>query len=176
MIIVPKHISSVTLFDRKGNTQTFPSKKRALKALGLTWIIKNVGPNFNVAVKSFNEAVIDIIPFEYILRDDVGETLVAKDFQGLRQQKRYWEPIVNNSPTIPGTAKPKAGTHYYRRIRHANARRNAVTFVEEGEVAVRPARNARNLPNNWDDYYPSCKDHHSWKQYRKQQWRVKKGD
>lgn len=45
------------------------------------------------------------------------------------------------------------GHHYFRRIGTTGERRLAQCLApEDGEVAPRAARNARNIPNSWDDY------------------------
>lgn len=63
---------------------------------------------------------------------------------------------------------------YYRRIQTTNERRWAHAWDDE-EVTpkYRAARNAKNLPNSWDDYRIDSRYNHNWKRYRKHQWKEK---
>ncbi|WP_157058441.1 hypothetical protein [Azoarcus sp. CIB] len=43
---------------------------------------------------------------------------------------------------------------------------------EGGEVAARAERNARNLPNNWDDFRVASREDRSWKRHRRTRWKT----
>lgn len=63
-------------------------------------------------------------------------------------------------------------SRFYRRIRTTHERRWAHAWDdEEFAPKVRSRRNARNLPNSWDDIPRFDWRHRSWKRYRKHQWK-----
>ncbi|MDO8415592.1 MAG: hypothetical protein Q7S87_05210 [Agitococcus sp.] len=179
MVIVPPPLSAVSLFSRDGFVRQFSSAESLLAYRGYAWLVNNIGPNFRIAVGT--PPSVEYVSYPFVLRDDSGDTVTVPDIvQATLAYKKDYRPyrfryaFQRNSPTVSGTAKPKAGTFFYRRISHMNARRGAETFAEEGEVPTRGKRNQQNLPNPWDDYRASSFDHDSWKQYRRQQWREKK--
>lgn len=82
----------------------------------------------------------------------------------------YWTRLypgyVRRRGPVHGIRKWRGGGHYFRRIHTTPERRQAALVVyEDGEVAARPARNLRNLPNSWDDY-ARCVER-SWKSQHK---------
>lgn len=188
MYQIPAHETAVTLFSRDGDVWAYPTLKAALKALGRSWIARNVGPHFRVfdyVSRRFDtqkegwvyEPVYD--EHAFIMRDDAGAVVTLVDFQPLvarRRRKSRWSFALdtwNGEGPVPGVHKPSAGRHYFRRPQSANERRQAgLVLVEEGEVAPRPARSANSLPDAYDDYGIAAREDRSWKRNRNTRWKA----
>lgn len=178
MHLIPRYRSSVTLFSHQGNIMVFETMQHALRVLGFRWIRERVGRNFyefsHTEVESVSGARTPVYDrFEYVMRDDFGEPLVASDFAKFRASRRWFCAFDawNGSGPVPGVHKCNAGAHYCRRIRYVGQRRQAIPDVTEGELGPRGKRSIRNLPDAWDDYYPRNRLDRNWKQFRKNQWR-----
>ena len=185
MKVIPPYQTTVTLFGLDGTVLHFKSLKRALKALGFNWICEKVAREFCLfkgccAVGADSPLLPTYVGSAFIMRDDNGLPLTADDFKELVQERKKlsrWrarQKLLENwygKGPVPFVHKRSAGQHTYRRIRHANARRQAVEVAEEGEIAPRARRNLKNLPNNWDDYLVAAREIRSWKRFRKHQWK-----
>jgi hypothetical protein len=69
-----------------------------------------------------------------------------------REGDAAWRGYEFRRTPVPGV-HAYHGASCFRRVRTTAERRMAALVLrEEGEVAPRAARNARNLPNSWDDY------------------------
>lgn len=186
MHIIKPYETSVTLFHRDGQVSVYKSMKEAYRKLGYRWIAENVGKNF----REFDRLRTDYSPEgavpvservyferEYIMRGDFGQILTAKDFEHLRpsfrgflRYRNYY--LWNGEGPVPGTGCGRKWGRCFRRLSHmAQRRQAALVLKEEGEVAPRAARNARNLPNPWDDYNVAARENRNWKQFRKHQWK-----
>lgn len=77
---------------------------------------------------------------------------------------------------VPLTGNRRRYWRYFKRFRHFQERKEA-SFCEvddealEFGVRARAKRNARNLPNPWDDYVRHRSTHTSWKKSRRHQWK-----
>ena len=169
MHIIRQHQTSITLFERNGDVVVFRSMKEAIKKLGYSWIRSNVGPHFRIFLGG------PYINYQYILRNDVGETVTAESFADVRIKpggkypKR--QPLNWDVPgPVPFTGRCSSG-HYFRSIRYINAKRAAQYVLEEGEIAPRASRTRKVLPDAWDDFVILSRRHRSWKQFRRTQWR-----
>lgn len=188
MHYIKPYQTAVTLFGCDGSCYVYESLKTALKALGFSWISHHVGREFktyqsarlNSVYNPKTKKLIEVLsPFsyvyaEFIMRDDFGEPVTALDFDRIRAKKKYRSycyALWNGEGPVPGTAKGKAGSHHYRRIRCKNALLAAECFEEEGEAAPRADRNQGNLPNSWDDYHVSGRRNNNWKRFRKTRWK-----
>ncbi|MFL9881327.1 hypothetical protein PQR63_23220 [Herbaspirillum rhizosphaerae] len=165
MHIIHQHQTSVTLFERNGNFVVFRSMKEVLKKLGYPWINSNVGPHFRIFTG------IAYKDYQYILRNDLGETVTAESFIALhvKSVQKYRTHRFEHGP-VPGTGNGKP-SRYFRNIRYINARRAAQYFANDGEITPRAARTINLLPDAWDDLKISSRRFRSWKQFRKTQWR-----
>lgn len=84
----------------------------------------------------------------------------------------YWYRLYNKiyvyrDGPVPYVGKRNHG-HYYRRMKTTQERRWSYSAVVDG-VPWRARRNARNLPNPWDDIVIGRLK--NWKKYRKTQWK-----
>lgn len=184
MHVIPPHQSAVSLFNREGLVRTYASKVEALRELGYSWISRNVGQDFRrfshverFAFDVFGDPIYQT--FDYVLRDEHGQALTAADFWPLTGGDRRIVPWVNprylcwnGEGPVPGTAKRSGGYRYFRRIHTYPSRRDAWHCADEGEPAVRAARNAANLPTNYDDIQRGRQ--RSWKEHRKTQWKERR--
>ncbi len=77
-----------------------------------------------------------------------------------------WRGYRFRTGSVPGVGRRRGGS-YFRHMHTTQERRLSVHVVyEDGEVACRPSRNFRNLPNAWDDYSRGT-TRRSWKTQRK---------
>lgn len=143
--------------------------KETLKKLSYSWIASNVGPHFH----AFTGA--GYVDYQYILRNDVGETITAESFFSLRGKSagqcrpRRFQRWNGHGP-VPGTGRSRV-SHYFRNIRYINAKRAAQYLADEGESAPRATRSVNLLPDAWNDLKIYSRRFRSWKQFRKTQWR-----
>lgn len=193
MHVIRQYQTAVTLFKRNGDVVLYPSMKAAFQQLGHTWIAANVGPHFRTFSHHVYIAYDGRIArhrseiggparqcfiyaeYEYIMRSDMGDPLTAESFAFLRakrsihhanRQFRHW----NGDGPVPGTGKP-TGSHYFRNIRHVNAKRGAQHLATEGEISPRAKRTMNTLPDAWDDLPVAARRCRNWKRYRKNQYR-----
>ncbi len=181
MVVIPAYQTAVTIFGRDGSVRVFPSKQSARRDLGLSWIRKNVGPNFqvfshtsNLGGKVFERHAV-YIDHPYVMRDGFGGTLTAENFTissprrsswSLYRRCRFW----NGEGPVPGLFRWHGG-HYFRRPQTLNDRRHAIALTDDGEVPPRARRNQRNLVNANDDLRIGARDIRNWKRYRRTQWK-----
>ena len=83
-----------------------------------------------------------------------GRVLVErKERTRYRYLSRWKFPVYCGVGPVPGVRKWRGGRRCMRRMKTTGEQRlNALVLREEGEVAVRAARNAHNLPSSWDDH------------------------
>lgn len=185
MHYVPLYETSVTLFASDGGVRAYHSLKEALNSLGRRWIAANVGPHFRVfrhisrhfdTQREIWVRTPEYDDYDFIMRDDAGDVVTAATFDPLvaKRHGRSWFECRygtwNGEGPVPGTRRRRGG-HYYRHPKTMSERRQAVlVLVEDGEVPPRPARDAKNLPNAWDDYCVASRDDRNWKRFRQHQW------
>lgn len=188
MHYIPAYESAVTLFSRAGDVWAFRNKREAVKELGLNWISKHVGAHYRectgmrwkfephlgkfASVPTYEDSV-------FIMRDDAGKPVTYSTLQAelpRRPYVPYWRRHLESwhgTGPVPGTAKSKAGKHYYRRPKTmSELRAAALVLTEEGEVAPRARRTKRYLPTSWDDVYIAARHVKNWKRQRKTRWKA----
>lgn len=179
MFVIHPPASGVSLFGHAGLVRRFTSKADALAHLGYSWIDSNVGAHFREFKYSeylAGEVAHVCLHHPYVMRDDEGQPLVAWDFRGLLVSKlpRYRYSWAFHFWNGDGPV-PYAGRRgNYQMFRHPGThglRRDAISFKEEGEPAVRAKRAANNLQTAWDDICRTDCESRCWKDYRKTQWR-----
>lgn len=165
---IPPYQPAIKIFSHAGLVATCDSLEAALSFLGDSWV--------EAYVYAYRFGELACKP-GFILRTEAGEEVAPEAILSLYRARmvfrgRRWRSFNewNGTGPVPGTGRPRGG-HYYRRIRNANERRQAFWIAEEGEVAPRPARNFKNLPDNWDDYRVSARESRSWKRFRKTQYK-----
>lgn len=195
MHIIPRRPRGVTLFSSTGEVQHFVSFTDAQRRLGMRWIAANVSAQFrtydHTVWHTASGRLSYLQPYDvaaypeqhyltahFIMRDDAGVAVTAADFQTEKRFVRKWGwayrlRFWNGEGPVPGVHRQRAGYHYCRRVSHMNARRGAETFVDEGEVPPRFARQVHALPQPYDDYMVAAREDRSWKRHRKTQWKAK---
>lgn len=196
MHIVKKYQTAVTLFQRDGVVRRFASLKEVRQALGLHWISHNVAEHFRTFshVSWRYPAEWRVLPdgsqeplkyervykdAQYIMRDDAGKPVTysmfysdfrkARPWYGYRKILKSW----HGEGPVPGTGKSaRRRRRRDRALSYINAFRGAVTFYEEGEVAVRPRRAKSLCADPWDEYFNKVDQaDRNWKRYRNTQWK-----
>ncbi len=110
-------------------------------------------------------------PCEFIIRDTYGNKLTKHEMEPFFYEA-YREHYRNKNQRQGRKTNWCYGR--YRTLNSSNERRSAWVNEDDGEPAIRGARNANNLPNSWDD--DSSQDaEKSWKKQskRRHQWRPK---
>lgn len=83
-----------------------------------------------------------------------GRVLVEEEGRN-RPRYQLWRSrfVYCGVGPVPGVRKWRGGRRYIRRMKTTAERRlNALVLREEGEVTIRAARNAHNLPDSRDDF------------------------
>lgn len=107
---------------------------------------------------------------EFVLRDSFGDILDPEDIKkAYRKDKPYRYPRWANHH--PGS-KPSMGWWIRRPKTIQEARWVNAWDDEEFAPRVRARRNAKNLPNAWDDEHRSDLAIRNWKQFRRTQWKT----
>lgn len=82
-----------------------------------------------------------------------------------RRWRTRWLKDWNGEGPVPGTGKRGSYSRHYKKPKTQAERRWAVWEVEDGEPAIRAARQAHYLPTRWDDCYRRVE--RSWKSQHK---------
>jgi len=177
-------MNKITLHHIDGFIWSYKDLKDAYEKLGKSFIYRKIGFQFNYYVPEWKPSVYRVVAgykhihADFILRDDAGKELTSDDFLEFSNyqydyKKRY---IVRGTGPVPGIKKRKH-SKFYRKPRTIQERRkNSISEIFEYEdlvinIKIRARRNAKNLPNSWDDIYRANYKNNSWKKYRKQQWK-----
>jgi len=165
---IPPYKPTIKIFSHAGLVSTCASLEAALNFLGDSWV--------EAYVYAYRFGELACKP-GFILRTEAGEEVAPGAILSLYRERYVFRgrrgraiDQWNGIGPVPGTGRYRGG-HFYRRIRHANARRQAFWIAEEGEVAPKPARSFKNLPDNWDDYHVSARKNRNWKRFRKTQYK-----
>ena len=105
---------------------------------------------------------------EYILRDSFGDNIDPKIVYDAYHEKN---PRYHYRPRwIPGAKRTWHRGANLRLLHTTPERRWAHAWDDEDDAPkCRASRNAKNLPNSWDDYWRY--NQKSWKKFRKTQWK-----
>ena len=167
---------AIKVFSHAGLVGTYASLEAAIDALGASWLEEYASSHY---IPKSHLAIFGrpgfVTPF--VLRTEEGEAIPPEAILAIYRARivfrgRRWRALNkwNGTGPVPGTGRRRGG-HFYRRVRHANERRQAFWVAEDGEVAPRPARRFKNLPDNWDDHQVSARESRSWKRFRKTQYK-----
>lgn len=180
-MFTPPRRAPVRLLSACGQVWTYPSLLAFVKAHGLDWIARSIGPHFRVSecLSGTYERIERHHPF--VLRSAVDEILSLEDCRRASWEAEPRRPrwlardeFWNGVGPVPGTGKRPAGQHYFRRIRTFGSHRAAAGVDhQQGEPAFRAARHAY-LPTAWDDPAVSARRDRSWKRHRRTRWKESK--
>jgi len=107
---------------------------------------------------------------EYMLCDSLGDAIDRKWVATLYQKTHQYRGHCYPNPCHPGAKRRNYS--YYRHPQTTQERRWADAWDdEEFAPKCRATRNARTLPNCWDDFVRSNHRNRTWKHYRKHQWK-----
>jgi len=171
----PEH--PITLISDTGQHRKYPSPVALINALGLPWLLANVGSHFREVCWEAGELISLCRP--YILRTDFGEILTVQECREALHLAPlpwpyHWRPALrswNGCGPVPYVHRRRYG-RYHRRIATRGEHRAAANVLpEEGEPPFRGARNPRNLPSAWDDRPISGRADRSWKRFRTTRWK-----
>ena len=192
MHIVPDFPTSVYLIENTGTYWVYRNLTHAADELNrLHFFIpgrRYIG-KFHREVISLFEWMDDcyrseIINYQFILRGELGEVYTIEDLLAAKTPyvSRYTKrrAAVKNAEfrkdPVPGIGKYRRQANWLRRIHTTSERRMAEAHsdveMKEYDVKVRAKRNARNLPDSWDDYRRHIEK--NWKSQRKTQWKISK--
>lgn len=175
----------VFLIERDGRVTRFESKTHILQDLGWGWIANNVGERFTPAEHGPRRtAESSCETRDFILRTGSGVALTALD---LPSPYARWRRLLNSAVPrpfdwkasdyagvpVPGSAKRRGGSGYYRRPATTGERRMNVNVAPDEEPRARAARCAAQLPNSYDDIHRSDAGVQNWKRYRRTQWKAR---
>jgi len=124
---------------------------------------------------------IKLREFSYVAYNVKGKLLTTDHLLGIKRQydhERHVKFCRRNPHSYwcghRWSGYKRRGVSYYRAIRTTQERRWANAWDdEEFAPRIRNRRNAKNLPNAWDDIRRYTRNN-NWKRYRKQQWKEKK--
>jgi len=89
-----------------------------------------------------------------------------------RKYRREWLESCKWLHSWRGFARGnKAGGSMFRKPQTFYDRKWSLAYDEENYVKVRPKRNMRNLPSNWDDIHKHHENGWKWQSKRRHQWR-----
>ena len=171
---------AVTLFGVDGSVRPYRTLRAALKALGFSWIRRNVGPSFAEHNVTAGYGITWASPcYAYIMRNEFGDVVLPVDFEALRgaKKRKGWNALdaflksPNPKGPVPHTGRGHHGNYYCHPHTSAERRLAALCLAEEGEVPPRAARNATNLINCWDDKPIMSRYNHNWKRYRRTRYK-----
>ena len=172
---IPPYKPAIHVFGREGLVATYISLEAAIDALGASWLEAYASDYYTSATQLIFGRPESYTPFA--LRTEDGDAISPALIMSIYRARivcrgRRWRALNqwNGTGPVPGTGRRRGG-HFYRRVRHANERRQAFWVSEDGEVAPRPARSFKNLPDNWDDHQVSARESRSWKRFRKTQYK-----
>lgn len=111
--------------------------------------------------------------YDFIIRDDWNNNPCLD-----KLEDDWWEYYKNKKKykySYPNARQPgrkRSCGDFFRRMATFQERKWANAWDdEEFAPKVRKRRNARNLPNSWDDYKRMEYKDNNWKRYRKTQWK-----
>lgn len=105
---------------------------------------------------------------QYILCDSFGDNIDPADVEA-----KYCETHPTHR-RWKYNSWAKRRRYRLRRIRTTHERRWVRAWDdEEFAPKIRARRNARNLPDSWDDYVRRDVDDRNWKRHRRHQWKEK---
>lgn len=185
--LAPEKEPRVVLHHMGGYKRVFENFEDMCANLDLTWIKENVGLKYDEEIKIVTKRASGFkwdrearkivwtnpeeyywVYAEYVIRTEDGEKLAYDDLAPIyyryRQRTRASRYI---NPRTRGAKRHCYGG--YRKIRHANERRQAI--AEEGEPPIRARRNKNNLPNPWNDAF--FKRQRCWKHQSKRKRQYK---
>lgn len=172
---IPPYKPAIDVFGPDGLVASFSSLEAAIDYLGASWLKAYASDYYTSATRLIFGRPAFSTPF--VLRTEDGDAISPALILSIYRARivfrgRRWRALNqwNGTGPVPGTGRLRGG-HYYRRIRNANERRQAFWVAEDGEVAPRPARSFKNLPDNWDDYRVSAHESRNWKRFRKTQYK-----
>lgn len=128
---------------------------------GATWRIRTEWRTYEAFGRNGRPLQIDKVLNSFDLE---GHLAWRKTKRGIAHGDRGHGPV-------PGIHKARGGSGWLRSIQTTQENRlNALVLPDEGEIAVRAARNQKNLPTAWDDFLRNPQ--RSWKAQRKgrRQW------
>lgn len=175
MYAIPPHCSSVTMTSRGGASYHFASLESAVRVLGFSWLIRNLGTPSEMhhpyLVEGWGAPHFE---YKWVMTTSFGEVVTCAAIERFRAKFSKQVPafkVYAGSGPVPGISRPRHW-HYCRRVRHMNERRQAAAVLAEyGEIPPRGRRNTANLPNPYDDYLVASREDRSWKKFRKTRWK-----
>lgn len=180
MQTIPPFMPAVHLIGHAGIVATYKSVEATLDALGMPWIEANLGDTFGEACY-FVHGYPVVRASHFILRTELGEPVAFASIVAIHRTRtrnrfpmRSWHYQLarwNGVGPVPRTGRNRGG-YAYRQIGYASALRQAFCVEEEGEVAPRPARNFKNLPNGWDGRPAAARYDRCWKRFRRTQYKA----
>ncbi|HCW06988.1 MAG TPA: hypothetical protein DGG95_06450 [Cytophagales bacterium] len=170
--------SPVILRSRSGEVYTYSSYRKFLSLINYN-ICNRIGVVFRVDKYDFEERkyiyTADFVAMQKgIVLDPtkIREDLKEFNYATGRQKHKAWWYRSNKIYTYRGGPVPyigkRSGGGYYRHMKTTQERRWSFAAKVDG-VPWRARRNARNLPNPWDDICRTVTK--SWKKHRKTQWK-----
>ncbi len=173
MFVVPKAHARFVLRHRDGRRRFFYSREEVVRQLGEDFLRERIGARFfrsSVANGFLMRPCVD-----YVLEDDLGRALSARDFEDLFYRRRAiaWRPSWLDSycggGPVPGTGRSRKGSYF--RGPHTTDERRMNQHIDADEPQARPCRCERHLPTSWDDRPVAARLVRSWKRYRRTQWK-----
>jgi len=114
--------------------------------------------------------------YNYVVYDDEGKlyppaylTSVYQEFHNRLIKRRAKITASRSHNRRHGRKRQAFGT--YRHIKTTQERRMSYAFDEDNFVKGRGRRNAKNLPNSWDDFYGHAEKSWKFQSKRKHQWK-----
>lgn len=137
----------------------------------------DIGTNFKIELNrgdwvrgNWEDFLRGIVParyHDYVLRDSFGDVVDPAD---VRRAHYNLDPYIPRYRRFSG--RKRRHYRFHRRFRTFQERKWAQAWDDEEDAPkVRARRNAKNLPNPWDDYPRHDWRIRNWKRYRRYQWK-----
>ncbi len=169
---IEPHRIAVHLIHRSGVHYIYRDREDVARLVSGQFIGTDIGKDFLSYRSSYNSPLSITVNYDYILRDEFGETVTAEEIQKINRE--LWDKeharLFSSRRLSTGAKRNRHQGSIYRHPKTHHERKWALAWSDEEDVPkVRRKRLPVNIVHAWDDIRKGVQ--RNWKKQRKTQYK-----